>query len=355
MAHLNALPSHARQGDEDKFAFATTGASVFDFLPQKSIAQEQDAAIQAALWKLVGEVYKNIHRPPTLFHYTDAAGLKGIVESGVLRATHVAFMNDASEYLHAVSLLTQEIDQVRSSEKDQLKINLLEEIKGPVSLTRPQDVGPYFVTCLSAAENSLNQWRAYGRGEGGYSIGFDGVKLSQSMLKLNGILAPVLYDPSQQSKLVHDLLQWALSEYQKLATTIPISDRDDHRRDWAHMLLWRIGAAAPMIKNPAFVEEQEWRLIFMPSLKEQVRFVPRSTGLAPFVELKLGAQQSGAHPDRLAHLGRVALADRLPVTKLWSGPGRATDTSLLAGRTLLEQMGYDGVSLEGSKIPYRVG
>src|SRR6516165_1641388 len=91
---------------------------MFDFMPQKPIPQEQDSAIIGAIWKLIGEVYRNIQPPQTLFHYTDAAGLKGIIESGVLRGTHISFMNDSSEYLHAVSLLTQEIDQIRSTESD---------------------------------------------------------------------------------------------------------------------------------------------------------------------------------------------------------------------------------------------
>jgi Protein of unknown function (DUF2971) len=327
---------------------------VFDFLPQKPISQQEDAAIMATIWRLIGEVCQRIQPPHTLFHYTDAAGLMGIIESGVLRETHISFMNDSSEYLHAVSLLTQEIDQVRSTESDPVRIGFLEEIREPVSRTRSQDAGPYFVTCLSAKENSLNQWRAYGRGQGGYSIGFDYAKLGQGMLALTGVLAPVIYELSQQSKLVHDILQWALDEYQRVATTIPANHRDEHRRDWAHMFLWRAAAAAPIIKNPAFVEEQEWRLIFMPRSKEQVRFLPRSTGLAPFLELKLGVAQTNVHPERLTHLGRASLPDRLPITKLWSGPGPATDISLLAGRTLLEQMGYDGVSLEASQIPYRV-
>jgi hypothetical protein len=77
-------------------------------------------------------------------------------------------MNDASEYLHAVSLLAQAIEEVLATERDPVRIALLNEIKDPVALTRPQDVGPYFVTCFSAMENSLNQWRAYGRGKAAF-------------------------------------------------------------------------------------------------------------------------------------------------------------------------------------------
>jgi hypothetical protein len=107
------------------------------------------------------------------------------------------------------------------------------------------------------------------------------------------------------------------------------------------------------IEQALATENDAARVIQMPLLKEDVRFVPKPVGLSPFTELRLGTPQTGL-PERLVHLGRE-LPDRLPIVKLWSGPGRATDTSLLAGRTLLEQMGYDGVLLESSKIPYRVG
>jgi hypothetical protein len=262
-------------------------------------------------------------------------------------------MNDASEYLHAVSLLSESIKEAREKETDALRIQLLDEIQNPVALTRPQDVAPYFVACLSAKENSLNQWRAYGRGEGGFSIGFDSDKLDLANSKLGGFLSPAIYDRDQQAALVRQFLSWALLEYPKLAASLPLEAQEGHRKAWAHMLLWRVAVAAPIIKNPAFAEEEEWRLIHLPKWKENIRFLPRPTGLVPYLELKLGLSEIGT-PEQIARLGR-SLPDRLPIEVLWSGPGRATDTSLLAGRTLLEQLNYFGVKLEASKIPYRVG
>jgi hypothetical protein len=75
---------------------------VFDFAPLKLIPTEQDGAIQTAVWSFIKASHQDFQLPETLYHYTDAAGLKGIIESGAIRATHVAYMNDASEYLHAV-------------------------------------------------------------------------------------------------------------------------------------------------------------------------------------------------------------------------------------------------------------
>src|SRR5262245_57640525 len=134
---------------------------MFDFLPQKPIPPDEDSAIQRKVWDLIKALHRPRPMPDTLYHYTDATGLKGIVESGALRATHIAFMNDASEYLHAVSLLVQNIREARARTLSPLQIKLLDGMEPPVAGTRPEHVAPYFVICFSAEENSLNQWRAY--------------------------------------------------------------------------------------------------------------------------------------------------------------------------------------------------
>lgn len=326
---------------------------MFDFLPEKPIPPDEDAEISKRVWESIKGFHQNIPLPKTFYHYTDAAGLKGIVESGTLRATHIAFMNDASEYLHAVSLLADNISDAKKRLSDPLQIKLLEEIGPPVAATRPQDTAPFFISCFSAKVNSLNQWRAYSRGEGGFCIGFDTAKIDSKANEQFFFLSPAIYDRDQQAKWVREFLDWALIEYVRVADKHR-AEEDEHRRSWAHMLLWRATSAAPIMKNPAFAEEEEWRLIHILQSKWDVRFLPKPVGLVPFVELKLGTPQTGPPAPQIARLGRP-LPDKLPINVLWSGPGRATDTSLLAGRTLLEQFNYDGVHLEASKIPYRVG
>ena len=47
----------------------------------------------------------------TLYHYTNLKGLLGIVESRVLWASDIRYMNDASELKHTVDLIRIEIRQ----------------------------------------------------------------------------------------------------------------------------------------------------------------------------------------------------------------------------------------------------
>src|SRR6266851_9677740 len=42
--------------------------------------------------------------PPMLYHYTNEAGLKGIIESGTLRCSDIFDMNDPSELRHGLAV-----------------------------------------------------------------------------------------------------------------------------------------------------------------------------------------------------------------------------------------------------------
>jgi hypothetical protein len=172
-----------------------------DFRPEKLIPSEEYSAIYAKIQQLIIDQYVGRAVPDILYHYTDAAGLKGIVESGVLRATHISFMNDASESVHAGSLLLEHVQLEKARATNPLHLSVLGEMEKGIA-TRPEDVAPYFVVCFSAQENSLNQWRAYGRGEGGFSIGFDGHALAAQVIKDGrlGFIAPAIYDRGEQEK-----------------------------------------------------------------------------------------------------------------------------------------------------------
>ena len=201
-------------------------------------------------------------------------------------------------------------------------------------------------------QGELNQWRAYGRGEGGFSIGFDPAALC-AKANTNTLIVPVSYDRNQQTALVQEMLSWALTEYSSNASKLADALRDEYRRNWGHLFLWRVAAIAPLMKNPDFSEEEEWRIIHLLQSKLDVKFVPKATELVPFVEMRFGSPQTGT-PDQVRRLGR-SLPGLLPITALWSGPGPAAETSLLAGRTLLEQYNYVQVPSWASGIPFRVG
>lgn len=328
---------------------------MFDFLPQNRLEEAEFKSITGQIRTHVGTLIARRPAPDILYHYTDAWGLKGIVESGTIRTTHIAYMNDASEYLHAVEILLQCIREAKQIKTDGHQLALLQQIEEPVANTKPEHVAPYLVACFSEKENSLNQWRAYGRGEGGYSIGFKTQALLPTLAKHVAILAPTLYGRDDQVALVRSALEWALSEYSNLVQKKDVTIRQAHLENWAHHWLWFTSGLAPILKNHAFEEESEWRIIYLLRAKREVTFVPKPKGLVPVVQMKLGEPQTlnplaaGLPNDSL-----MSQPDKLPIVSLWSGPGAASNVSLLTGRTLLEKHAYEGVNLSSSQIPFRV-
>src|SRR5687768_18046789 len=69
-----------------------------------------------------------------LYHYTTAAGLKGIVESQQLRATHIAYLNDGEEH-------TGFFDRRLPSLLETVMRAVAEEIQDPVEQERFEAAG----------------------------------------------------------------------------------------------------------------------------------------------------------------------------------------------------------------------
>src|SRR5688572_2314901 len=93
--------------------------------------------------------------PPRIYHYTDSAGLLGILESGRIRLTDIYGLNDPSEVLHAVKhaggILAAKADAAHPAVKVFAKL-FLETMDKHL-----QDVAHFFVVCFSNDQDELSQ------------------------------------------------------------------------------------------------------------------------------------------------------------------------------------------------------
>src|SRR5436189_200043 len=75
--------------------------------------------------KILEEVLS--HRPDrTLYHYTNQAGLLGIIRSRQIWATHTQYLNDTREFLHAVQMMSHELTVSRAAHGDESVRDVLE-------------------------------------------------------------------------------------------------------------------------------------------------------------------------------------------------------------------------------------
>ena len=178
----------------------------------------------------------------------------------------------------------------------------------PRWLDRNLDV---YVTCFCENGDLLSQWRAYaGRDDaGGYALGLGTDPPMQgwpqnSPTSHEVALRRVLYDPVEQEAACHDLID----------ALVPILDEDpedaERQRSFARNLVNGVVEFASWCKDPAFEEEQEWRIVYVrnnDSSKLEIRHRLARGLLVPYVELRasLSRRAVGRTPAAAVHQPRA--------------------------------------------------
>jgi hypothetical protein len=274
--------------------------------------------------------------PPVLHHYTDAAGLLGIIRGRALWATHIRFLNDAREFVHAVDIAHAYVQQL----KPQHAPPLIHALTG----TLESMPGNTFVISFSEDGDVLSQWRGYCR-SGGYSMDFNTEKLQQLAEGQRFVLVKCTYDRTEQEQLVQSLILEAVKEfphYVPPGECSPLMTEETRAHIFAGTWFFpKMQRLASAMKDPAFKEEREWRLIgglLRPLPPLDVR--PRGSLLIPYEIFKL---EAGIPPSFEGVIDRVLV-----------GPNPDQELAIF-GVERLQQCGYTtNVKIERSKIPYRL-
>lgn len=134
----------------------------------------------------------NCDRPKTLWRYTTADGLFGILESASIYATQLSCLNDVSELRYAMHMVQNAMRMLRARtpgddpDRDYI-FDLIDRVAG-VDTVPTSDL---YVACFSGKEDDLSQWRAYGNGENGYALAFQ----TQFLLSQHSIVLSTASSP----------------------------------------------------------------------------------------------------------------------------------------------------------------
>jgi hypothetical protein len=198
---------------------------------------------------------------------------------------------------------------------------------------------PYFVSCFSQLEDDLSQWRSYSGGENGYALGFLASNLFGAA---NSVLVKVNYDKSLHEKLASEIAESTLKFFLE-----GLSERQgEDTKKWPEEFLtfWDpfITRLAPMVKDPSFSAEQEYRVIHefhRDELKDMV-ILQKKTMMSRHLRLSFP-------------LGGEAWVPRLPISKVIVGPCRHREISRISVDTLLRKMGYGTGKVFSSVRPFQ--
>ena len=240
-----------------------------------------------------------------LYHYTNAAGFHGIVDSGSLHLGDALLMNDSEEINYAANLfldtLTSMSGEIHNDERDILWI-FFAKVRDAYGNKNPTT--RFFVLCFSEDHDELSQWRGYGGGRNGFAIEFDFAKCNIKRDEIARVIPfkdddnqrfiKVCYDDKIQLTLVKQLIRLFENFCKKL------KEEHNYSPDLIASALEEVGHNVVMhcmlkFKHPAYHHEKEWRIVEMRGIGRKpggglslngVKFKVSNNAVVPYVVVK---------------------------------------------------------------------
>jgi hypothetical protein len=247
----------------------------------------------------------------TVYHYTTAHGLLGILEQKKIWATHINYMNDKKEFEDAMDEFRRQTENLAPTDLYKGSSEFLQIMRTMV-----------YVTSFSEDQDNLSQWRAYCPNGAGFSIGFNLAKLKELLKRTSdtSMLKKCIYNPTVKK-----------AEVERIINT----GKSTNLRDNFSILVSKMMTLAPYFKDKSFKEENEWRLVFMPGGENLFR--EGDTLIIPYVEFDLKDENGN-----------------LPIENIVIGPTLYPEESHASLQMLLNKYQISA-SIEKSTIPYRPG
>ncbi|MFZ2164787.1 MAG: hypothetical protein WAV45_04930 [Propionibacteriaceae bacterium] len=271
----------------------------------------------------------------SVYHYTGADGIHGILTKGCVFASHAITMNDPLEGRYGWRIISERYGERLARGDDRFESEFRQMFNGTEEWSSWET--PAFVLSGTSLASDLNQYRLYGM----YQVELEGGtwalrKDPEPRDTWRTPLAqwrPVLYGREQALPYVDRMIDWA--------TAIMASVDPTDFEDTGLVAALAVQVLALHIKDVSYAHEHELRLVFGVESSEWRDWVdvrPRGSGrLVPFLRAVTGSDQDGfvrsvelgptvqgqANVDAVKHLHQVryphsryaALMDGLAVTE----------------------------------------
>jgi hypothetical protein len=276
-------------------------------------------------YHILDNIEKQIGTPEILYHYCNASALLGIIrdddsqDTGTFWATAIEYMNDFNEYFSLRSLSREAGNDPRFRSLHPEAQRFLDKFSNLPASSDPNQV---FVICFSSNGNKLSQWRNYTEAYQGYSLGITTKKIKElAGSSLNdpnvtgAYFGPCIYNRQDQL----DALFACAEQFKADITGLKLG---------LHLL-------APFVKNTAFQEEEEWRVVIHNPNPRSYKFRPGKSTIVPYIAAQIdGLKQS--------------------LKKIWLGPTPNPEIASFALRDfLIKKDMADATEYEYCNIPYR--
>lgn len=285
---------------------------------------------------LIPRVYEPIENE-ILYHYCDAFAFHAICTNKKMRFSDLFSMNDFTEihwgysiWEQAAKILLKEVGK-----------EFLDEIDDVIHSAGMFEL--LIASCYSLNGDVLSQWRAYADDGRGYAIGFS----AKDLIKLPIRPLRVLYNQKQQIEETINTVRAIHSVEQ----TEKVKFGEDFERT-----CFNLAFDLAAFKNPAFVEEQEIRLVHILNFEKSNHFIKLVDGGGNAFGKKCKGEQVlfrmrdnmpiAFIEQNFSNAGKVN-----PIKEVIIGP--KNDVLPTAISVFLETIGVGSVIIKNSKASYR--
>lgn len=262
--------------------------------------------------------------PAALFHYTDTAGVLGIVGDNTLWATNALFLNDEGEIRHTAAIVARLFErEIERESPPKNPEDIIWVVRDFLHWIRHLNETGWFgidayVVCFCEADDLLSQWRGYGDRGGGFSIGFNAHavlnKVQTAMPDCEVSLGRILYDETEQSTRIEKAYNLVRSSLIRCAAGKRSQDAcKEDTRVHAEAFLREAFLYAPFFKQQTFREEREWRIVVTGRIPyDLTRFRQHPLGPVPYIKIPLtsGSNDSAVTSLRIGPRRNHALVHR---------------------------------------------
>jgi len=193
-----------------------------------------------------------------LYHFTDQSGLNGILQTRSIWASLATALDDQTEIRYALSRATQLIESGQVEGDTSFLSEIVPCLNSATSPTAAILGIKTYVTSFRTNTDASAHWKTYARAGTGFALAFK----PKALVIPGTLLLPVVYDIEEQDKLLRAFIESTNLLFKRISklehnddTAFRLRQRAVH---WTALGLWTL---APLVKEPRFREENEWRLI----------------------------------------------------------------------------------------------
>jgi hypothetical protein len=252
--------------------------------------------------------------PDILYHYTNLDGLLGIINNEELWFSDMYFLNDKSEYELGLNIVIEELEAKKEGFKILKSTRIfIDALEQAINFIKDRD-SPYILS-LTTNKDLLSQWRAYTDNGIGVNIGLSKDFFKEAKLQVY----KCIYEPKIQREFIRFIIMDAIFMFVGAYSSMGLDKRKEEELtedDLSEAIsiagrhfIDRTILACSLIKDISFIEEQEWRALFI-NRTEKIHFLSKKNFYKPFVKIKIEnldksikSVTAGPNPEReLCHL-----------------------------------------------------